>query len=329
MSILAAIDQPSPDGVCDPLNLRVEGWLYAAERDPELQSIEIQCEGHVLGCTQLRFYRPDVCQALHLAEGTPAGFSLLLSAPELFGRSQAVLECHARFHDGSSALAASRTITPSRHDHRTSHYGMLVDPQDHRLFHRAEIYTSGASQSEPDAGCLALLRRYLPLPGSVLDVGCGFGSYGRALRAAGYEWMGAEVKASDCAELKRLGLPHVHVAGRALPFGDATFDAAISIEVLEHIAEPTAFLAEIRRVIRRRLLLSVPNAELIPYLHRYAAVPWHLLEGDHKNFFTRASLRDLLQPHFRNVEILSYAQHPLPSPDGGPLYYHLFAICDP
>ncbi len=179
------------------------------------------------------------------------------------------------------------------------------------------------------ADCLALIQRYLGAPPHrVLDVGCGFGGYGRALLAAGYDWFGVEVKESDCVELARLGLPHQKVDGRSLPFAATSFDAAICVEVLEHIAAPEEFLAEIRRVTRRRLLVSVPNLELIPYLHRYAVVPWHLLEGDHKNFFTRPSLRKLLGEFFRNVEVLSYAPIPLRTPEGLPLHNHLFAICD-
>jgi hypothetical protein len=98
--------------------------------------------------------------------------------------------------------------------------------------------------------------------------------------------------------------------------------------VLEHIDEPSPFLSEIRRVIRGRLLLSVPNAELISYLQDLGVVPWHLLEGDHKNFFGRASLRALLLQHFRRVEVLSYGGLPVRTVEGLSLDVHLFAVCD-
>jgi len=52
-----------------------------------------------------------------------------------------------------------------------------------------------------------------------------------------------------------------------LPFADADFDAALCLEVLEHIDEPRAFLAEIRRVAPRQLIVSVPNCELLGYLY--------------------------------------------------------------
>lgn len=329
MSLPSTIDQPASGALSDPLALRVEGWLHAGERHAEIKAIEIRCEQKVLGETSVLYPRSDVTRSL-LLEGNPAtGFSLLLSAPELFGRQSARLECLARFRDGSVAPGASREIQLIPHDHRENHYGVLARPDEARLFHRSDIYTSGASVSEINPDCLALVQRYLGTPPQrVLDVGCGFGGYGRALLAAGYDWLGVEVKASDCAELARLGLPHQQVDGRSLPFAATSFDAAICIEVLEHIAAPQEFLAEIRRVIRRRLLVSVPNLELIPYLHRYAVVPWHLLEGDHKNFFTRPSLRKLLGEFFRNVEVLSYAPIPLRTPEGLPLHNHLFAICD-
>jgi hypothetical protein len=81
-------------------------------------------------------------------------------------------------------------------------------------------------------------------------------------------------------------------------------------------------------MIRARALFSVPNMEILPYLHDWGVVPWHLLEGDHKNFFTRASLQALLWKYFRHVEIFPYGEHPLKSRDGIPLHVHLFAVAD-
>jgi SAM-dependent methyltransferase len=329
MPILAAIDQPVAGSINDPLALQIEGWLYAGDQHAELEAIEIRCDGRLVGQTSILLPRPDVVRVHRLTPGTLTGFALLACAPELFERASVQLQCWARFRDGTSIAATAREIRLIGHDHRENHYGVLARPDELRLFHRSDIYTSGASVSEINPDCLALIRRYLGPPlGRVLDVGCGFGGYGRALLAEGYDWFGVEVKASDCVELARLGLPHQHVDGSSLPFADASFDATICVEVLEHIAEPGPFLTEIQRVTQRRFLLSVPNVELIPYLHRYAVVPWHLLEGDHKNFFTRPSLRNLLGAYFRNVEVLSYAPIPLRTPEGLALHNHLFAICD-
>ena len=160
----------------------------------------------------------------------------------------------------------------------------------------------------------------------MLDVGCGLGSYGRTLLTDGYAWMGAEVDAADCAELTRLGLPHRHVDGRSLPFADASFDAALCLEVLEHLDDPATVLREIHRVAPRKLLVSVPNCELLGYLWDHLATPWHMLEADHKNFYTRHSLGALLRQCYSQVELGFHTPYPLRTVEGTPLHYHLFAI---
>lgn len=53
-----------------------------------------------------------------------------------------------------------------------------------------------------------------------------------------------------------------------LPFGDGEFDRIISLETLEHVAEPDVFLSELYRVARpgTRLVLSCPPATSeLPY----------------------------------------------------------------
>lgn len=54
--------------------------------------------------------------------------------------------------------------------------------------------------------------------------------------------------------------PDVFADGAALPFADATFDTVLLLEVLEHVADATAVLDEIARVLKSGglLLLSVP-----------------------------------------------------------------------
>ena len=98
------------------------------------------------------------------------------------------------------------------------------------------------------------------------------------------------------------------------------------IEVLEHLPDPRAFLAEVKRVAPGRLLASVPNAELVTYLQPRRAVPWHMLESDHRNFFTQASLAELLGAFYPRVEVFGYDRMDVTGADGIPLPYALFAI---
>ncbi len=213
---------------------------------------------------------------------------------------------------------------------RNRPYGDVVNPENPTVLHRENIYGSGPPVEEPGVEVLELLRAYLPVRCSVLDVGCGAGAYGPPLLAAGHEWLGLESNEYCLSVLGRRQLPfrRVDLESGRLPCADAEFDSAICIEVAEHTQNPEGFVSEIARSIRDRVLFSVPNMELLPYLHDWGVVPWHLLEGDHKNFFTRASLHALLSRFFSRVEIFPYGEHPLRTRDGVPLYVHLFAVAD-
>ena len=93
------------------------------------------------------------------------------------------------------------------------------------------------------------------LRGRVLDVGCGSRPYERLVTAR--EYVGLEL---DTPENRRTKNADVFYDGRKLPFEDASFDAVICNQVLEHVFEPDAFVSEIARVLRSggRLLLTVP-----------------------------------------------------------------------
>ena len=51
-----------------------------------------------------------------------------------------------------------------------------------------------------------------------------------------------------------------------------------------------------------------------------------MLDADHKNFFTRWSLKAALKEHFRHVEVIGYGEAPLRSAEGLRLDYHLLAV---
>ena len=100
----------------------------------------------------------------------------------------------------------------------------------------------------------------------VLDVACGAG-YGSALLARrALRVVGADIAATAIDHARRRYAEAANLEFRqadcvALPFADASFDAVVSFETIEHIAGQDAFLDEVRRVLRPGglAILSCPN----------------------------------------------------------------------
>lgn len=93
--------------------------------------------------------------------------------------------------------------------------------------------------------------------GIVVDVGCGTAPY-RALFTHTH-YVGIEV-ASSSAFGSAKGGADVLYDGQHLPLADASIDAILCNQVLEHVFEPVAFLTELRRVLRPegQLMMTVP-----------------------------------------------------------------------
>ncbi|QYM80752.1 class I SAM-dependent methyltransferase [Horticoccus luteus] len=289
----------------------------------------------MLGETHALFSRPDVNAALHLPDGARTGFRFFgVASTQHLGRRLDV-EIRVRLAGASAPVVLTTvSVALSAVDYQDGAYGNLCNPACVDLHHRVHIYSSGAPAETPSPECVQLLANYLPRGSDVLDVGCGVGAYAAALAAQGHTWMGAELSPSLLRELTRRGLPHRAIRRPRwpfryrLPFRDRRFDAAIAIEVLEHTTDPVRFVQEVRRVVRRRACFSVPNAELLAFWAPRMLAPWHMLEGDHRNFFSRFILRDLLLRSFRHVEVFDYGTAPATTRENLNVGYHLFAFAD-
>jgi 2-polyprenyl-6-hydroxyphenyl methylase/3-demethylubiquinone-9 3-methyltransferase len=90
----------------------------------------------------------------------------------------------------------------------------------------------------------------------VLDVGCGGGFTCEFLSNRGAQVYGIDQSTPciDAAKVhaEKIGLPITYCVGvaEALPFGDASFDVVVCVDVLEHVDSPTRTVEEIGRVLK-------------------------------------------------------------------------------
>jgi 2-polyprenyl-3-methyl-5-hydroxy-6-metoxy-1,4-benzoquinol methylase len=137
----------------------------------------------------------------------------------------------------------------------------------------------------------------------VLDAGCGMG-YGSALLArAGAAVVGLDVarEAVESASRTYAGLPFVRGSCSTLPFAAGAFDLIVAFEVIEHLHQQQAFIAECRRVLAADGLLIVSTPNTLYYAESRAdAGP----NPFHEHEFEAAEFQAVLQAQFAHVALL-------------------------
>lgn len=184
------------------------------------------------------------------------------------------------------------------------------DPGDDKaitLGHPSYVWRAGQERR------LNLMRRYAPLEGQrVLDAGCGVGIYVAAFRRFTDAAYGVDLDSEKIAQAARHS-PNVQVASvEALPFADGSFDVVLSHEVVEHVPDDRAAVAEAVRVLRPggRLVIYAPNRLYffethgrfwrgkyrlgnIPFIN-WLPTPWRNRLCPHVRAYTTHGLRRLL-----------------------------------
>ena len=146
---------------------------------------------------------------------------------------------------------------------------------------------------------LGVLARHLDPGARILDVGCGTGFF---LEAAGgrYEAWGVDPSSTAVRLCRERGLPKV-VEGTAesLPV-DGDFDGVLFLDVLEHLDDDIAALAEARRHLR-------PGGIVLATVPAYMAL-WsnHDVVNHHRRRYTRTALDRQFRAAGMTIRQLTY-----------------------
>lgn len=131
--------------------------------------------------------------------------------------------------------------------------------------------------------CAKYAESHLQSGARVLDYGCGAGLIVKLLRERGLDAVGCDIffeggdRLSEIAT-EELGVTIFRMEGDKIPFPDNSFDFVINNQVLEHVVDLNAVVAEMARVLKPggTVLSLFPDSGVwreghcgVPFLHRF------------------------------------------------------------
>lgn len=183
--------------------------------------------------------------------------------------------------------------------------------------------------------------------GRVLDFGCGTGYGASRISGECREIIGVDISADAIAiaterydarnlQFKQIG----RVEDGPIPFATSSFDAVLSFQVIEHIAEPRVYLREIVRVLRPGGVAIIATPDRRTRL-RPRQRPWnrfHVTEYDPKSleqliahdfdqvqFFTMSAERVIFERELQRTQRLRRFTYPFTFP-GAPDLWRQFGL---
>jgi hypothetical protein len=260
-----------------------------------------------------RTYRPELAEPFQ-------GFGIEYALPP--GDSNLALWVNGRSDYTTFLAVPEDPIRRRRHTSETALHRNDVYLTTHDVFSLAADL--GLSTTSTDDQFLAFLEAQR-CDGPILDFGCGGGGIIKALRSRNWDVYGLDVHAMgpfiDSAVRDRVTLYDGQFPSA---FSSGAFRTVVCNQTLEHIPAYRSALEELARLTCDRLILSVPDHNVLQVCYPFGFIPLHYLIGDHCNFFNQASLTAALHGLFRTVEITRLWMTKI---EGLPVHIVLVADC--
>lgn len=142
--------------------------------------------------------------------------------------------------------------------------------------------------------------------GRHLDIGAGDGTFLRKTKEAGFSVIGTELSETGAAYIRQAGIDVRIGQFMEITLPDSEYDLITLWHVLEHVPDPGAVIARIRKIIAPHgvLVIAVPNEDhsiwrkrLMPWNHKTAFGPSTFGEEIHLTHFQPSTLKGLLRAH--------------------------------
>lgn len=167
---------------------------------------------------------------------------------------------------------------------------------------KEKIYELGLPAKEAYMPFINFAISHIDKEDRIIDVGGGEGTYSCELIKMGYNPVCVDINEDYIKKSKERGVESYVMDSTSMQFDDNYFDVVILFEVLEHVKNFEKLLTELKRITKKKILITVPNCTGIEQLKPGFTYD-HLLARDHVNFFTKKDLEESLSKYFENYKV--------------------------
>lgn len=142
------------------------------------------------------------------------------------------------------------------------------------------------------------IDEFMPGKGRILDIGCATGFFLDAARQRGWDTYGVELSEySSGIARHKIGTERI-ITGRVeeAAFKDATFDAIVMTDVIEHVCDVRSFLDEVTRILKPGGVISITTPNPAALSCRLLGKNWPHYKLEHLMYYTPEALELLLAP---------------------------------
>jgi SAM-dependent methyltransferase len=141
---------------------------------------------------------------------------------------------------------------------------------------------------------LELIERFRP-PGTLLDLGCGPGTFSAVARSRGWRTVGLDVNPQSVAHCRSRGLETIHDVFPSAQLAERRFDVIVMNDFIEHLTDPAAALAAAQELLAPDGVLFITTPDVGSLMARMTRARWlHLKPNEHLVYFDRRTIEQLL-----------------------------------